>query len=199
MRCARGTSSIRRKSRQEAARVGSEGEIVVSVGAGRDIVRCCCGLCVSVGGGLRGLTGFCLGWVREHAAGFLPGVFVAGRRLELGLCDWICMLLYMSISKKSSCSSCWFDLIAGRLMSPLREGTQGSSEANQSPFATSTSIKSLMRISSYLRSSLTLYLCSNIYTLISLEYHVIPHSHIIGGSRSIASDLLPVWPRRPHA
>jgi hypothetical protein len=38
MRSARGTSSIRRKSRQEAATVGSVGERVWSVGCGRDMV-----------------------------------------------------------------------------------------------------------------------------------------------------------------
>ena len=52
--------------------MGSEGEIVVSVGVARDIFRCCGGLCVSVGGGrfersdgvlFRGVARACCGVV----------------------------------------------------------------------------------------------------------------------------------------
>jgi hypothetical protein len=71
-------------------------------------------------------------------------------------------------------------------MSPLREGTQGSSEqVNQSPCATLTSTESLVRVSSYLRLSLTLYLCSNVSTLLSLGYHFLVVSAASAPSQAI--------------
>lgn len=78
--------------------MGSAGEIVVSVGVGRDIFVCCLWSVVLCCGGYAwlvrgGLTSWrlCLIEVREHAVvSYSLSEFVAWKRLKLGL--WLCLL-----------------------------------------------------------------------------------------------------------